>query len=104
MPTSSRFRAGYEYIYFTNLVLDAGLRAGCARVHTATRIVFDEVFFTGFRTVGLCVPPLSAATTECAVADGGVDRAVRRVRYYGGISTGKPSHQLLLSRSFFGTT
>ena len=62
LPTSSRFRAGYEYIYFTNLVLDAGLRAGCARVHTATRIVFDEVFFTGFRTVGLCVPPLSATS------------------------------------------
>ena len=62
----------YEFIYFTNLVLDGGLRTGCARVHGATRIVFDEVFFTGYRYTGL---------------------------YYG-----QPSHQLLLSRSFFGTS
>lgn len=62
----------FEYIYFTNLVLDASLRTGCVRIHTATRIVFDEIFFTGFATTGL---------------------------YYG-----EPSHQLLLSRSFFGTT
>ena len=43
----------YEFIYFTNLVLDASLRAGCARVHGATRIIFDETFFTGYRTTGL---------------------------------------------------
>ena len=62
----------YEFIYFTNLVLDGSLRTGCARVHGATRIVFDETFFTGYRTTGL---------------------------YYG-----SPSHQLLVTRSFFGTS
>ena len=34
-------------------MLDGSLRTGCARVHSATRIVFDEVFFTGYRTTGL---------------------------------------------------
>ena len=43
----------YEFIYFTNLVLDGSLRTGCTRVHGATRIVFDETFFTGYRTTGL---------------------------------------------------
>jgi hypothetical protein len=43
----------YEFIYFSNLVLDASLRTGCARIHSATRIVFDETFFTGFATTGL---------------------------------------------------
>lgn len=62
----------YEFIYFSNLVLDASLRSGCARVEGATRITFDTVFFTGYRTTGL---------------------------YYG-----EPSHQLLLTRSFFGTS
>mmetsp|Transcript_6277 Transcript_6277/g.18563 ORF Transcript_6277/g.18563 Transcript_6277/m.18563 type:complete len:514 (+) Transcript_6277:41-1582(+) len=62
----------YEYIYFSNLVLDGGRRTGCARIHTATRVTFDTVFFTGYKTTGL---------------------------YYG-----EPSHQLLLTRSFFGAT
>jgi len=43
----------YEFIYFENLVLDGGLRTGCARVSGATRIIFDEVFFTGYRTTGI---------------------------------------------------
>lgn len=62
----------YEYIYFSNLILDGGLRTGCVRAQTATHIVFDEIFFTGFATTGL---------------------------YYGG-----NTHQLMLSRSYFGTT
>ena len=69
----------YELIYFSNLVLDGSRRTGCARVHTATRVLFDEVFFLGY---------------------GGS---------YGGSSPtglyyGEPSHQLLLTRSFFGVT
>lgn len=43
----------YEFIYFHNLILDGGRVTGCARVHTATRVTFDEVFFTGYATTGL---------------------------------------------------
>jgi hypothetical protein len=83
----------YEFIYFTNLVLDGGLRTGCVRVHTAARIVFDEIFFTGFASTGelpTCTYDINFDYADLFAVQG---------LYYG-----RPSHQLLLSRSFFGTT